>query len=156
MDHAGNLALGYNATGTSLFPSIRYAGRQASDPPNQLSQESTLITGGGSQTGYVLWGDYSQMTVDPSDDCTFWYVNGYQPSTAANQNWSTQIGAFRFPSCGPLVPGDANGDGHVAFDDFFLLVAEWGQTGPGLPADFNHDGKVDFQDFFILVQNWGK
>ncbi len=54
------------------------------------------------------------------------------------------------------VPGDANNDGHVAFDDFFILIDNWGKTGCGNPADFNHDGMVGFPDFFILIDNWGK
>jgi hypothetical protein len=37
------------------------------------------------------------MTVDPTDDCTFWYASTYYPTTG--NNWHTRIGAFRFPSC---------------------------------------------------------
>ncbi|MGH6835939.1 MAG: hypothetical protein ACREC9_10410 [Methylocella sp.] len=39
------------------------------------------------------------MTVDPRDDCTFWYTNTYYPKTTNPDNWHTRIGAFRFPSC---------------------------------------------------------
>ncbi len=54
------------------------------------------------------------------------------------------------------MPSDANGDGHLSFQDFFALVQQWGRTGPNLTADFYGDGMVDFKDFFLLVQNWGK
>jgi hypothetical protein len=41
------------------------------------------------------------MTVDPSDDCTFWYTNEYLIASADGTNkWSTRIGSFKFPSCG--------------------------------------------------------
>ena len=45
----------------SLFPGIRYAGRLATDPPNNLGQgEATMINGRRRQTsGTNRWGDYS-------------------------------------------------------------------------------------------------
>src|SRR5262249_47821325 len=51
MDAAGDLAIGFSVSGTQTFPSIRYAGRLASDPLGTLAQgETTLVAGGGSQT----------------------------------------------------------------------------------------------------------
>jgi hypothetical protein len=38
------------------------------------------------------------MTVDPVDDCTFWYTSEYLKATG--DHWDTRIGSFRFPSCG--------------------------------------------------------
>jgi hypothetical protein len=105
-DGDGNLALGYSASSASVFPSIRYTGRLAGDPPGAMTQaETILIAGGGSQTSLrSRWGDYSAMSVDPIDDCTFWYTNQYYPETS-DRGWHTRIGAFRFPSCarGTLV-----------------------------------------------------
>jgi hypothetical protein len=73
-DQQGNLALGFSASSATIFPQIRYAGRLATDPLNTLGQgEAHLFNGTGSQTGTSnRWGDYSAMTVDPVDDCTFW------------------------------------------------------------------------------------
>src|SRR3979409_463611 len=81
MDQQGNLALGYSASSASINPQIRYAGRLFTDPVNTLTQaETTLFSGTGSQTGGLnRWGDYSDMTVDPVDDCTFWYTTEYIP-----------------------------------------------------------------------------
>src|SRR3989442_4150281 len=45
----------------------------------------------------IRWGDYSAMTVDPVDDCTFWYTNMYY--RAQGLNWVTRIGSFKFPTC---------------------------------------------------------
>lgn len=98
-DRDGNVALGYSVSSSSTFPGIDYVGRLVSDPPGSLPQgESALIAGGGSQTGSNRWGDYSAMTLDPADDCTFWYTNQYY-STSSAANWRTRIGAFKFPSC---------------------------------------------------------
>lgn len=101
LDRAGNLAVGYSVSSGSVFPSIRYAGRLAADPPNGLTQgESTLFPGGGSQEGSNRWGDYSALMVDPSDGCTFWYTNEYYTElNTLDVLWSTRIGKFVFPEC---------------------------------------------------------
>jgi hypothetical protein len=106
MDGAGDIAVGYSASSSSVFPSIRYAGRVPTDPLGQLSQgEATLFAGLGSQSGTSSrWGDYSDMTVDPVDDCTFWYTNEYYPSGVSQFNWRTRIGSFKFPGCGGVQP----------------------------------------------------
>lgn len=106
MDGDGNIALGYSVSGTGTFPSVRYVGRVPTDPLGTLPQmETILIPGTGVQTaGFNRWGDYSMMTVDPTDDCTFWYTQEYYANTSG-QGWQTRIGSFRFPSCGPPTDG---------------------------------------------------
>jgi hypothetical protein len=98
VDRQGNMAVGYSVSSGSMFPAIRYAGRLAGDPLNLLPQgEATLYAGTGSQTAPNRWGDYSAMSVDPVDDCTFWYTNEYLATTGTN--WQTRIGSFKFPLC---------------------------------------------------------
>jgi hypothetical protein len=101
MDEAGNMALGYSASdGTSTYPSVWYAGRLAADPLGVLPQgEGSIVDGTGSQTGSQRWGDYTSMNIDPLDDCTFWYVNEYLPTTSS-VGWQLRIGAFKFDQCG--------------------------------------------------------
>lgn len=97
-DAEGNLALGYTAASQALYPSIRYTGRLAGDPAGVMTLgEATVVAGGGSQIN-SRWGDYSAMTVDPVDDCTFWYTNEYYAATASRA-WRTRIAAFRLPGC---------------------------------------------------------
>ncbi|NOZ78695.1 MAG: hypothetical protein GXP48_05850 [Acidobacteria bacterium] len=104
MDQAGDIALGYSVSSDTTYPSIRYAGQLAGDPLGTLTQgESSIIAGTGSQIRYrgqalSRWGDYSSMSVDPSDDCTFWYTQEYLTQDGVF-NWSTRIAAFKFPSC---------------------------------------------------------
>lgn len=101
MDHQGNMALGYSVSNTfEVYPGIRYTGRLAGDPLNTMPQgEGTVINGTGIQTSTSnRWGDYSCMSVDPSDDCTFWYVNQYYATTSIG-SWRLQVGAFKFPGC---------------------------------------------------------
>ncbi len=80
MDRAGDMGLGYSVSGPSQFPSIRYTGRVPGDAAGTMESEASLREGSGSQTGTDRWGDYSSMQIDPSDDCTFWYVNEYLPN----------------------------------------------------------------------------
>jgi len=99
MDRSGNIGVGYSVASTVTFPSIRYSGWQVGDTPGELQAETFAVAGGGSQTGFDRWGDYSAMRIDPSDDCTFWYTQQYQAITESG-NWNTRVIGFKFPSCG--------------------------------------------------------
>jgi hypothetical protein len=109
MDQAGNLAIGYSASGPNYFPSIHYAGRFSGDPVNELSQgEAVMFPGQGIEANTGIypfrnrWGDYSALTVDPTDDCTFWYTTEYMVSTPTDilpVDWHTRVGSFKFPNC---------------------------------------------------------
>ncbi|MDQ6651180.1 MAG: hypothetical protein M3Y84_00375 [Acidobacteriota bacterium] len=128
MDKAGNIVVGYSASSTSTFPGIRYASRGPGDPLNTLGAETRFQNGTGTQrcklaSGHCLcplqdaqgnpvfdsngnarcdtltrWGDYSALTIDPNDDCNFWYTTEYEKDTGAF-NWHTRIGSFKLPSC---------------------------------------------------------
>jgi hypothetical protein len=99
-DHVGDMALGFAISSSTVRPGARYTGRLVSDGLGTMGQgEGTLVTGSGSQTvGLSRWGDYTSMSVDPVNDCTFWYLGEYL-TTDGTWNWQTRIGAFTFPSC---------------------------------------------------------
>jgi len=103
MDKAGDIALGYSVSSSTIYPSVRYTGRIPTDPLGTMASEASLWEGAGSQTGYSRWGDYTSMQIDPSDDCTFWYVNEYLPATHP-YGWFTRIGSFKFSGCGATLP----------------------------------------------------
>ena len=99
MDKVGDIALGYSESSSSLFPSIAYTGRVPTDALGTMEAENLIFTGSGSQTGNLhRWGDYSSMSVDPVDGCTFWYTTEYL-KTSGSFNWSTHIVSFKFPGC---------------------------------------------------------
>ena len=88
-----------SASSSSVFPSIRSTGRTPADPLGTLQAESSIIAGAGSQLPNLSrWGDYSSMSVDPVDDCTFWYTNEYLKASGTF-NWSTRTASFKFPGC---------------------------------------------------------
>jgi hypothetical protein len=107
MDQAGNIGVGYSVSSGATYPSVRYTGWEVGNTLGTLQAETSLVAGGGSQTAYNRWGDYSAMMTDPSDDCTFWYTQEYQ-ATTQSANWNTRIGSFKFASCGASVQTTTN------------------------------------------------
>jgi hypothetical protein len=99
MDYVGNIALGYSVSSTTMYPSIRYTVHEISNPLGVMQSEVTMIEGTGSQFSSNRWGDYSAMSIDPADGCTFWYTNEYY--VANGSDWHTRIGSFTLPSCSP-------------------------------------------------------
>lgn len=98
MDRNGDIAIGYSWGEDSAFVGQRFAARLASDPPGKLTlHESVLADGRGAQTTTFRWEDYTTLTVDPSDDCTLWYVGDYYK--AGQEYYSTRIGAWRVAGC---------------------------------------------------------
>ena len=98
MDRNGNIGIGYSFGGTPNFAGQRFAGRLSDDPKGVLTlREAVLATGDAAQTNTLRWEDYAQTAVDPSDDCTIWYVGDYLERDASG--YSTRIGAFRLPGC---------------------------------------------------------
>jgi FG-GAP-like repeat len=170
VDADGNTAIGYSTSSNTIFPSIRYAGRLATDSLGNLTQgEAIMTSGGGSQThNSGRWGDYSMTTIDPADSMTFWHVNEYYPATS-DSSWFTRIGKFNFVGAVPCAfPNtDFNHDGkpdYVLYNGGTRQTAVWhmnnniflgGVFAPTLPAgwnvidvaDFNRDGNLDYALF---------
>jgi hypothetical protein len=105
MDHNGDIGLGFSVSSGSTNPGIHYTGRLAGDGLGTMTLgEGAVIDGSGSQAaGLSRWGDYTSLSVDPSDDCTFWYTNEYLASSGSF-NWHTRIGSFKLPGCGSTAP----------------------------------------------------
>src|SRR5262249_21856382 len=97
-DAKGGIGLAYSLGGDPNYPGLRFTGRLAKDPRGQMTfQESVLAEGHASQTGSLRWEDYTNIAVDPSDDCTFWFVGNYMKSGATSS--TTHIGSFIIPGC---------------------------------------------------------
>ena len=114
VDRAGNMLLGYSASNSAMKPAIRWAGRLAGDPLNTLPQtEVDLIRGTGTQVGNCgpsdvhPLGDYSSMSLDPADGCTFWHTNMYYDADGLDHQ--TSMGSTKFPSCTAVGAGTVNG-----------------------------------------------
>lgn len=98
MDKNGDIGVGYSFGGLPDFPGQRFVARRANDPKGSLTlHESVLAKGEASQTNTLRWEDYATTALDPSDDCTFWYVGDYLMS--GETTYRSRIGAFRLPNC---------------------------------------------------------
>jgi hypothetical protein len=99
MDQKGDIGVGYSFGGTPNFTGQRFAARSAKDPKGTLSfAEAVLANGEASQTNTLRWEDYVTTAMDPSDDCTFWYVGDYLKK-GETANYSSKIGSFLVPGC---------------------------------------------------------
>lgn len=180
IDYQGNMLLGYSASSSTSNPSIRYNGRLATDPLNMLPLgEMVMQSGGGSLSGMcrsssaacTRWGDYSAMTIDPSDHCTFWYTTLYY--TANQLAWNTRIGSVKFTGC--KLPDDVITDfpgkgGKTGLSVFRPSTGEWwiqtddnGQvivkqfgnsTDKITPGDFTGDTLTDVAVFRPSTGEW--
>jgi hypothetical protein len=102
IDRFGNIGIGYSFGGTPNFAGQRFAGRERGDPPGVLTLRETVLAEGQAAQSTAprpaeRWEDYTTTAMDPSDDCTVWYVGDYFKKEAAT--YSTRIGAFRMPGC---------------------------------------------------------
>jgi hypothetical protein len=144
MDGNDNIAIGYSVVDdTSTYPGIRYAGRLANDPPNELTQgEAELVAGSGAFSG-VRWGDYSTMEIDPADDCTFWFTTMYI-GVPGLSNWQTRVGSFKYPTCD--APGYGRFHGTVTDANGPVAGVHVGVTngGGGGGATTGADGVYSF------------
>jgi len=99
-DHSGNVAVGYSISNALTDPGINFSYWNLTESAATTPTEVTIFDGTGEEvtpiTGAGKWGSYSSMTVDPIDDCTFWYVNEY---FFTDNTWRTRIANFQIPGC---------------------------------------------------------
>jgi hypothetical protein len=98
-DGAGNAVLGYSVSSPTVHPGIRasYWSLGTSSTPTEI----VIQSGTGDEENSSLWGNITSLTVDPTDNCTFWYVNRYYLAnqTGNEMNWDTRIGNFKLATC---------------------------------------------------------
>ena len=116
MDGSGDIAMGYSISSSSISPSISYTGRLPTDTLGTMEAEKSIFAGTGVETGTFSngqtanrWGDYTSLSVDPVDDCTFWYTNQYYPDNIQS-HWATRIASFKFPTCGKKRRGQVTSE----------------------------------------------
>ena len=142
MDSAGNIALAYSRSSAVTYPSIYFTARNSGSGA-ALGQmdfgEGQITAGGGPQNvagqpkGAVRWGDYSNMSIDPLDDCTFWYTNEYIPWASY---WNTTVASFQVPSCQLFTPSLNPQNGVLARggNSIFVIVSIPAGSLPNVPG----------------------
>ncbi|WP_300615116.1 hypothetical protein [Dokdonella sp.] len=102
IDQSGNIGVGYSHSSSTSRPQIMINGRTPADPEGTLRDEQNCTDGvaSGSQTSSSnRWGDYTSMSVDPVDQCTFYFTTEYYATTSAS-SWRTRVCSFKFDGCG--------------------------------------------------------
>lgn len=120
MNDNGEIAIGYSVSdGTSTYPGIRCVGQTTGAAPNVMDVAEEIIwTGAYSQTGINRWGDYSNISVDPSDGVTFWYTNEYKSSSSHG----SRIASFSIPAACTAPTLQASGFSATAIHDNDMTV----------------------------------
>jgi len=156
MDSDGNIALAYTIVSENIYPSLRYTGRYATDPLNVMTIEEESYAEGTQPDPFYRYGDYSQMTIDPNDDKTFWSIGEYFTGGSRKN----QVGVFK------IAPDLANDVGVVSVDapvDGILSNAElvtvtirnFGvATQTNIPVSFKiNDGSVITETFTGSIES---
>jgi len=143
-DQDGNIALGYTAASGSLFPSVRYTTRMAGDAPGAMpgGEASCHESTGAQVASSNRWGDYSSMSIDPTDDCTFWYTQEYYETTGSF-DFNTRICSFKLDGCGGPPSGctaDTDCDNGSFCDGAETCNVSTGICEDGTPPSCEDDG----------------
>lgn len=159
MDYQGNIGLAYSVSGPTVYPSIRYTGRYAADPLGQMTlAEEDIIAGNSVQTGPNRWGDYAQMTIDPTDDATFWYTGEY---VASGGNRKSRIASFKIASDADddlgVVSIDTPNDGSLTTTETVTVtIYNYGLNDQSnFPVSFTVDGGIPVTETYSGTINSG-
>jgi hypothetical protein len=157
MNGDGDIALGFTVSSSSINPEIRYTGRQNGDPLGVMTiTEGTIFSSSGSQTGLSRWGDYSQMSIDPVDDQTFWYAHEYIPSNGSF-NWRTRIASFIFSAPCPVGIATNPNPADDAIDVPITLAQLSWTNGAGATENelwFGEAGSMTLVHSGSLINSW--
>jgi hypothetical protein len=104
MNASGDIGMGYTTVSDTEMIALQYTGRLSTDPLNTMTANEELIGQSGANNTNLRYADYSQLSVDPSDN-TFWFVSEY-----FNNNRRNLVGQFQ------LAPPVANDIGAISID----------------------------------------
>ena len=101
----GQIALGFNKSGTTSYASVAFTGRNAADAANTMSVSEVNARAGTAYGTFAnRWGDYNDVTVDRVNDSLFWMTAMYGNGGSA---WATQVVQFKIGDCNAQNSGIA-------------------------------------------------
>jgi hypothetical protein len=170
VDQNGNMGIGFAASAASIFPGAYYTGQEITDPIGSVQPVETLAAGldfyvrtfGGPRN---RWGDYSGISIDPSDGETFWVFNEYalERGTALggeDGRWGTRFGSFTFAVAAPCDGDFEPADSDVDDSDLAVFAADFGRTncnqGDPCEGDFDRDNDADGSDLAVFIADFGR
>jgi len=166
VDASDNAGIGFALSGPGVFPGAYYTARLAGNLPGVVQPITALRPGqdyyyrafGGARN---RWGDYSGMSIDPSDDLTFWIFNEYALTRGTvlgsypteDGRWGTAFGSFKFGAITPAptlewaVRFNAPAD---SIDVALAIVTDDNDNSYVAGYSFNAAGD---EDFFVVKYN---
>jgi VCBS repeat-containing protein len=100
----GHMAMGGSVAGAASHVNAWFSGRLASDTAGAIDAPTTYTASSFAYNPpYNRWGDYSAVSLDPTDDMTMWTIQEY---VSATNTWGTRIAKLRAP--GPATPATAS------------------------------------------------
>jgi hypothetical protein len=94
MDGQGNIGMGYTTVSETEKIAINYTGRYSSDALGQMTIEETQIAQSTSNNPSNRLADYVQLSIDPTNDKTFWHIAEY----FVNNQRTDVVGVFQIAS----------------------------------------------------------
>jgi hypothetical protein len=91
------IGMTYNESSANEYPSVYVTGRSSADPAGTMQTPALAKAGTATHFDFAFrWGDYSGISVDPSNPGTFWSGAEYSTSalTGDPANWATWISNF--------------------------------------------------------------
>ncbi|MFQ5584504.1 MAG: hypothetical protein ACE5GL_08740, partial [Calditrichia bacterium] len=164
VDAEENMAIGFSASASTIYPGAYYTGRLAGDVAGTVRESSALRTGldyykrtfGGSRN---RWGDYSSISLDPSDSLTFWVFNQYALPRGTvfggeDGRWGTSFGSFDFKARATLKvflegPYSTSGDSMSTAIDSLLPLSQ-----PFSGSPWNYKGTESVTSLPANVTDW--
>ncbi len=101
---AGNAKFGFSASASTIFAGTYVTGRAAADTPGTVRPSQTVWAGvdsyhrtlGGTKN---RWGDYSGISLDPSDDRVFWVFNQFADMSTSGMCEDDGLWGTAYASC---------------------------------------------------------
>jgi GEVED domain-containing protein/CARDB protein len=142
MDGQGNIGMGYTTCSSSDKIAIYYTGRYGADPLGEMTIDETLIAQSTSNNGSNRLADYVQISLDPTNDKTFWHIAEYFVSGQRTD----VVGVFQiasdFSNDVGVMSIDAPVDGELsASEPITITVFNYGEEPQSnIPVSFMIDG----------------
>lgn len=104
---ANQVAMGFSGSSGIQFVGAYVTGRQPGDAAGTMGAVDLIRAGGAAYNrndsiGRNRWGDYSHMSVDPTDDRNFWTIQEYATATA--NIWGTRVHRLDVPAVATATP----------------------------------------------------
>jgi hypothetical protein len=103
MDQNGSIGLQFSVSDPkSIYPGLRFTGRTLCDTLGKMGiGETTVVAGNAVANTSLRWGDYSHLSIDPSDGVTFWGTSMYANSKIGGSNVTSHIYSTKITACSP-------------------------------------------------------